>query len=266
MKSDPARLPRAAGIARDAGAAVMAVYGRPGAVARKEDRSPLTEADRASHALIASRLAALEVDGAPLPVLSEEGRAVPYAVRAAWRRFWLVDPLDGTKEFLKHNGEFTVNIALIEDGRPVLGVVYAPALDVLYTGAAGEGAFRRAGAGPDERLPLAARPARFTVVASRSHMDADTAACIEAFRARHGAVEQRSIGSSLKLCLVAEGAAQAYPRYAPTMEWDTAAAQAVVEAAGGRVLARGTSDPVRYNKPDLHNPPFLVLGAGVEPV
>jgi 3'(2'), 5'-bisphosphate nucleotidase len=217
-------------------------------------------------------------------VLSEESAEVPYTTRCSWSRFWLVDPLDGTKEFVKRNGEFTVNIALIDAGRPVFGVVYAPVLDIMYLGLAGAGAYKIDG-NPESRtrarfvdalqdlgqradaLPrtCCARnptdPGPVRVVASRSHRNAETQAFIDDIEARVGAVELVSIGSSLKLCLVAEGAADIYPRIAPTMEWDTAAAQAVVEAAGGTVTRYQTSHALQYNKPDLHNPYFVVTSA-----
>lgn len=241
--------------ALDAGAAILRIYGRDFSVARKEDRSPLTAADTAAHHIIC---AALEPSG--LPVLSEESKTVAYEQRRKWTRFWLVDPLDGTKEFIKKNGEFTVNIALIENGRPVLGVVYAPVLQIVYYGmvhgAEGiePGAWKAGncvGQTADEILrssspcPLPPAPcaAPLRVVASRSHMNPETETFIAELEVKYGAVELVSSGSSLKLCRVAEGSADIYPRIAPTMEWDTAAAQAVVEAAGGRVVAYDPAVP-----------------------
>jgi len=241
-------------LARRAGEAVLAVYGSEFAVQAKEDRSPLTEADLRAHGVIVAGLAALTPD---LPVLSEESAAEPYDVRAGWGRYWLVDPLDGTREFVRRNGEFTVNIALIDGHSPRLGVVYAPALDLAYGGGAALGAFRQAGTGG--RTPIhvtvpAARPAR--VVGSRSHAGESLAR----FLANLGEHALLSMGSSLKLCLVAEGAADVYPRLGPTSEWDTAAAQAVVEGAGGRVTDLA-GEPLRYNaKAELLNPHFLVFG------
>jgi 3'(2'), 5'-bisphosphate nucleotidase len=241
-------------IARRAGAEAMAIYDGEHQVEFKDDRSPLTAADRAAHAAIVAGLAALEPR---LPILSEEGRAIPYAERRAWSRFWLVDPLDGTKEFIKRNGEFTVNIALIENGAPVLGVVYAPALDRLYCGAVGEGAFVCSGTGHRDpvRVRSADPAAGLTVVMSRSHPSPE----LDDFLRDIKVADALPVGSSLKFCAVAEGQADLYPRLGPTMEWDTAAGQAVVEAAGGRVLALDGS-PLRYNKAELLNPHFIVRG------
>lgn len=188
-------------------------------------------------------------------MLSEEGREIPYAERRHWERFWLVDPLDGTKEFVRRNGEFTVNIALIEGQRPVLGVVQVPVTHVLYAGAEGLGAFRRRGsetfALKTDPLPLTA--AGLKVVASRSHQDVET----EAFLAGLDRPEVVAMGSSLKFMLLAEGSAQLYPRFGPTREWDTAAAQALLTIAGGRVTLRDSDQPLVYNKPSLLNPAFL---------
>jgi len=242
-------------IARAAGRRILAVYERGFTVERKDDRSPLTEADRAAHDVISADLLALTPD---IPVLSEESAKADYAGRAGWKRFWLVDPLDGTKEFINRNGEFTVNIALIENGRAVLGVVYVPVATLIYYACAGQGAYKQQGEA--EARPVRVR--RFNggkpiVVASRSHAGPET----EAFLKSLGEHDIVSMGSSLKLCLVAEGAADVYPRLGPTMEWDTAAAQCVVEVAGGSVTDLGRRSLV-YNKSDLHNPWFIVSGAG----
>jgi 3'(2'), 5'-bisphosphate nucleotidase len=240
-------------IAQQAGAAIMDVYrsGETGETS-KADNSPLTLADLASHRTIVDALTSLTPE---IPVLSEEAADIPYAERSQWSRFWLVDPLDGTKEFIKRNGEFTVNIALVENGEPVLGVVYAPVLDVCYFGTRDAGAFVRRGDAAAQ--PIAVKPhasgETIKVVASRSHSDARTDALLKQL----GDYQCLSMGSSLKLCLVAEGAAHFYPRLGPTMEWDTAAAHAVVNAAGGRVCDWAGAE-LRYNKPDLHNPEFLV--------
>ena len=242
-------------IARAAGRRILEVYERDFKVEHKEDRSPLTEADRASHELISARLQALTPE---VPVLSEESARADYEKRADWRRFWLVDPLDGTKEFINRNGEFTVNIALIEGQRPVLGVVYVPVTSLTYFACAGRNAFKQRG--ENEAQVIRARTydgGKPIVVASRSHAGKETAA----FLADIGAHDVISMGISLKFCLVAEGAADVYPRLGPTMEWDTAAAQCVVETAGGRVTDLERR-PLVYNKPDLHNPWFLVSGAG----
>jgi 3'(2'), 5'-bisphosphate nucleotidase len=241
-------------IARAAGKAILEVYNRDFAVALKGDRSPLTEADRDAHDLIAARLAALEPS---FPLLSEEGSGVPYATRRAWQRYWLVDPLDGTKEFIKRNGEFTVNIALIDRGRAVLGVVLAPALDLEYSASAGSGAFRQSKSGALEPIRVA-RPAGDPprVVCSRSHAGEELAAYLE----RLGPHVQKPMGSAIKICLVAEGAADVYPRLGPTSEWDTAAAQAILECAGGSMIDLD-GRPVAYNsKEGLLNPSFLAFG------
>ncbi|KFN43407.1 3'(2'),5'-bisphosphate nucleotidase CysQ [Arenimonas oryziterrae] len=240
-------------LAADAGAAIMTIYAQDFAVDHKDDRSPLTAADLASHRLIVAGLEAMTPD---IPVLSEESASVPWDVRRTWQRYWLVDPLDGTREFVKKNGEFTVNIALIENGEPVFGVVYAPALDEMLHGQRGVGAFVRSG---DEDVPVLARQpavAPLRVAASRSHMDTRTAAAI----ARMGDVEPLGLGSSLKFCRLAEGRLDVYPRFGPTSEWDTAAGQAVLEAAGGVVL-RLDGSVLSYNTKDsLLNPDFIALG------
>lgn len=252
--------------ALNAGRAIMEIYSNPEAdidLQIKEDDSPLTLADRRSHSIIADALAA-----SPFPLLSEEGEIAAYERRAAEEKLWIVDPLDGTKEFLKHNDEFTVNIALVKQGVPVLGVVYAPALYRLYYGTKSDGAFvaevdpATYNLGAARRLPLEEARGEddcIRIVASRSHLNEDTAAFIENVRRETGRkVETVSAGSSLKLCLVAEGRADVYPRLAPTMEWDTAAGHAVALAAGCQVVEAGTNRPLVYNKPDLHNPRFVV--------
>ena len=252
-------------LAHTAGKGIMEVYQRVDfGQTSKADDSPLTLADMASHHAIVEGLAACTPD---IPVLSEEAANIDYETRSLWSRYWLVDPLDGTKEFIKRNGEFTVNIALIENGCPVLGVVYAPVLDVCYYGAQGVGAFKFSGSdfSPTCRVETRPTPIRVAaqvpgeaikVVASRSHSDARTQALLE----RLGPHESISMGSSLKLCLVAEGKAHFYPRLGPTMEWDTAAAHAVVNEAGGKVCDRDGAE-LHYNKPDLHNPEFFVYAA-----
>ena len=247
-------LARLCTIAAEAGGAILEVYGRDFTVHYKVDRSPLTEADEVSQRIIAERLHALDDS---VPLLSEESAPPDPATRRSWARFWLVDPLDGTKEFLKRNGEFTVNIALIDGERAVLGVVLAPALGRIYYGALGAGAWRRDDGGPPKpihvRLP-AAEPPR--VVGSRSHETRELAEYLAAL----GPHEITPMGSSLKICLVAEGAADLYPRIGPTSEWDTAAAQAILESAGGRMIDI-VGRPLRYNtKEDLLNPHFLAFG------
>jgi 3'(2'), 5'-bisphosphate nucleotidase len=255
LNLQPSILDHIGDIARRAGAAIMEIYQGEFRVECKTDDSPLTCADRAAHEVIVAGLNALAPE---IPVLSEEGKEIPPAVRREWPRFWLVDPLDGTKEFIKRNGEFTVNIALVEGGEPVLGVVYVPAQGTLFGGMKGEGAWRQAGEGLAERISVrrADRVRGLTVVMSRSHPSPELG---EYLKGVHVA-EAIEVGSSLKLCAVAEGRADLYPRLGPTMEWDTAAGQAVVEAAGGSVTTLG-GVPLRYNKENLLNPHFIVRGA-----
>lgn len=268
-----ALLPDVVTIARQASNAIMHIYDSADfGVEHKHDDSPLTLADRAAHEIISSGLKAL----GDCEVLSEEGQEIPWEVRRTWERYWLVDPLDGTKEFIKQNGEFTVNIALIEGGIPVLGVVLAPALDLLYVASKDAGAYKldlksslvdfnvedgRVDSQRAKRLKVSAVPQGATgwrVVGSRSHQS-------EAFLQFTAQLPNASIvsmGSSLKLCLVAEGQADLYPRLGLTSEWDTAAAQAVVEAAGGQVINAETGQPLRYNqKASLLNP-FFIVSAG----
>jgi len=240
-------------LAGRAGGVVLEHYEGHSEVRAKADDSPVTAADEAAEAVILDGLAALTPD---IPVVAEERVAAGKVPELAGGRFWLVDPLDGTKEFLGKNGEFTVNIALIEDRRPVLGVVLAPARGLMWWGVVGEGAWVRANG--DEH-PVAARPrpkSGLVAVASRSHRDAET----DAFLAKEGAVELISAGSSLKFCLVAEGKADVYPRFGPTMEWDTAAGHAVLLAAGGRMIT-ADGEPFLYRKPGFRNPGFIARGA-----
>jgi 3'(2'), 5'-bisphosphate nucleotidase len=240
--------------AREAGAAIMQIYERDFDIQHKGDGSPLTEADLAAHHLICGQLAELSPE---LPILSEESRDIPYAERADWQRYWLVDPLDGTKEFVNRNGEFTVNIALIEDGKPVLGVVYAPVMDILYTGCAGVAMMQKANEQPEEIHVRPFSGKKPCLVASRSHAGEALTAAIERLSDRFGDIDTLSMGSSFKLCLVAEGRADLYPRLGLTSEWDTAAAHAVVTAAGGSVTTL-SGENLCYNKENLLNPWFLV--------
>lgn len=241
-------------LAKEAGDRILDVYNSDFAVQHKDDKSPLTEADMASHRTITAALGALTPD---LPILSEEAAGIPYDIRRSWDIYWLVDPLDGTKEFVKRNGEFTVNIALIQSHRPILGVVYAPVMDVAYFASQDAGAFFQEKTAPAARLEVSrhcAEPIR--VVGSRSHAGES----LKLFLSNLGAHELVSMGSSLKLCLVAAGRADIYPRLGPTSEWDTAAAQCVVEAAGGLVTDT-EMNPLRYNtKESLLNPHFFVFG------
>jgi 3'(2'), 5'-bisphosphate nucleotidase len=241
-------------LARKAGQAILAIYNTDFEVTDKQDNSPLTAADLASHNLIVSTLQQLTPE---IPVLSEESSKIPYETRRTWQRYWLIDPLDGTREFIKRNGEFTVNIALIEGQQPVLGVIYAPVIDKLYYGVKGEGAWLREGAA--EAVQIQVQPQRrdpTQVAGSRSHAGDSLRQYLENL-GNHALL---SMGSSLKFCLVAEGKADLYPRLGPTSEWDTAAAQAIVEAAGGRVTTLDMQ-PLRYNTKDsLLNPHFFVFG------
>ena len=255
-------LPLVVRTAIEAGEAIMEIYDSPQTeweVERKADNSPLTLADRRSHEVIARALASTGIH-----LLSEEGSKTPYAERQAWSELWIVDPLDGTKEFIKRNGEFTVNIALVRQGAPVLGVIFVPVSRTLYVGSPA-GAWRAVvAAGAYEINALAATPIhaarlkRPAVVASRSHLNADTEAFIQDLEAQHPeGIDVVSAGSSLKFCLVAEGKADFYPRFAPTMEWDTAAGHAICQAAGACVC-QANGEPLRYNRENLLNPYFLV--------
>jgi len=243
-------------IARAAGEATLAVYESEFAVELKADHSPLTEADRASHDIIRDGLQALRP---LLPILSEESPAEEIEARRTWGTYWLVDPLDGTKEFVKRNGEFTVNIALVDDHRAVLGAVLAPVLGVEYTAALGSGAWRQGPDGPKTPITVApVGPGPVRVVGSRSHPSGALAAYLEQL----GPHELQAMGSSLKICLVADGQADIYPRLGPTSEWDTAAAQAILESAGGGMITTA-GQALRYNtKDDLLNPHFLAFGDG----
>lgn len=248
-----------------AGQKIMEVYnGVDFDIELKNDNSPLTKADRLAHEKIKE-----ELEKTGLPLLSEEGAKTEYSERKDWKYYWLVDPLDGTKEFIKRNGEFTVNISLVHDQKSILGVVYAPAHDVLYFGANTLGAFKidqpnstyfnsyAALISNAAKLPLH-KTETYTVVASRSHLSQETKDYLEMLRDEHGKINTISSGSSLKLCLVAEGSADVYPRFAPTMEWDTAAGHAIVEAAGKTVIQHSSESPLLYNKKDLLNPWFIV--------
>lgn len=244
-------------LARDAGAEIMAIYSRDFSIEEKEDKSPLTEADSAAHRLIAAGLATLTP---ALPILSEED-VEGFGGADEQGRYWLVDPLDGTKEFIKRNGEFTVNIALVENGIPVLGVVYAPALNVTYSGARGLGAVKVSDAGERTPINVADAPVgrAWRVVGSRSHASAETAEWL----AKLGDYELVPMGSSLKLCLVAEGAADVYPRLGLTSLWDTAAAHAVVNEAGGEVVRLDGAALSYANTAEVLNPYFIVQARSV---
>jgi 3'(2'), 5'-bisphosphate nucleotidase len=233
-----------------AGKAILEIYNSADfGVEIKGDNSPLTKADQAAHQVIVGFLEKTE-----LPILSEEGKDIPYGVRKNWEYFWMVDPLDGTKEFIKKNGEFTVNIALIHQGKPIIGVVYAPVLKWLYWGNQEEGAWKKEGNKDPFQLKKQEKKEVKTIVASRSHLSPETKAFIDQF----SGAEVISMGSSLKFMLVAEGKAQIYPRFAPTMEWDTAAAQGVIEAMGGLVIIYPELETLKYNREDMLNSWLLV--------
>ncbi len=251
-------------LAMTAGEAILEVYGRDDLeVAHKGDDSPVTAADMAAHVILNAGLEGM-LDG--VPVLSEESAIPEFTERKQWGSYWVIDPLDGTKEFISRNGEFTVNVALIENHVPVLGVVHVPVSGMSYAGARDLGSFRQNPDGHRTAISVRAMVGRgkigmpVEVVASRRHGTGAVDDLLDRLTARLGVIETCNMGSSLKLCLVAEGKADIYPRLAPTMEWDTAAAQAVVEAAGGEVL-NFDLEPMRYNtKEDLLNPYFYVLG------
>ncbi len=242
-------------IAISAGERILEIYQRTDFSAiteSKADHSPLTLADKASHEYIVSHLAMIYPE---IPIFSEEGRQIPYAERKDWNWFWLVDPLDGTKEFLKRNGEFTVNIALVERQTVILGVVYAPVLGTLYYGSGQEGAFKQERGKAAEAIRVNGKTGQRIAVGSRSHGSEEEAQALK----QYDVVEQIAIGSSLKFCLIAEGKADVYYRHGPTMEWDTAAGQAVVEAAGGKVLDINGQKCI-YNKPSPLNSSFVCTG------
>ncbi len=247
-----------------AGKRIMEIYDNEDfEVEAKGDDSPLTKADLASHEIIMEYLKETDI-----PVLSEEGKDLSYEERKAWKRLWIVDPIDGTKEFIKKNGEFTVNIALVVDQAPVLGVIYVPALQELYYAEKKTGSFKLEGithfsslediTSKAQRLPLTTNSKQYTVVASKSHLSPETVEYIKSLEKEHGEVASISKGSSLKLCMVAEGQADCYPRFAPTMEWDTAAGQAICMYAGKTVTDYTSKASMLYNRENLLNNWFLV--------
>lgn len=262
--------------ALQAGAEIMKVYTDPNAdfeIEKKADNSPLTIADRKSHAIIAGWLA-----DTPYPILSEEGKKIPTEERQSWKELWVVDPLDGTKEFIKRNGEFTVNIAYVKNGVPEAGVIYIPVKEELFFADTEKGAYKLSNEDglltrinenkepgctlevlieKAQKLPYPTPHEGFMIVASRSHLNAETEEYIERMKKEHAKVETVSKGSSLKLCLIAEGVADVYPRFAPTMEWDTAAGHAIIRVAGKEVYQANTDKPLVYNKEDLLNPWFI---------
>ena len=236
-------------IAVEAGASIMEIYNKDFEVEYKDDKSPLTQADLKSNEIICSSLEKLYPN---IPIMSEENKQTDFDERKNREYYWCIDPIDGTKEFIKKNGEFTVNIALVYKNTPVLGVVYAPAIDTMYSSKKDEGAFKN-----EERLPISRDDNKYVIVASKSHMSKETQDYVDSIETPKEK-ELISMGSSLKLCLVAEGKADCYPRIAPTMEWDTAAADAIVREAGKMTYNFETKEPMIYNKEDLLNPNFLV--------
>ena len=250
--------------ALEAGKVILEIYKSDDfEVEVKGDNSPLTKADKASHNTLVYYL---EKTG--VPILSEEGKEIPFKERKDWKQLWILDPIDGTKEFIKRNGEFTVNIALVAEQRTVLGVIFVPALGDLYFSTLALGSFKinidlksysiENILETADKLPLEREDKTFTIVASRSHMSAETEGYVTEMKAKHGTVNLISKGSSLKLCMVAEGTADCYPRFAPTMEWDTAAGQAICEHAGFKVIDLNTKKDMMYNKEELLNKWFLV--------
>jgi len=249
-----------------AGLEILKIYNNPNSdfsIEKKADNSPLTIADKTSHNEIVKYLQRTNI-----PILSEEGKTIEYKERKKWKTFWLIDPLDGTKEFIKKNDEFTVNIALIKNGNPVMGIIYVPVLKSLYIGIIAEGAWKLETDNPEitfeeiksrgVKLPQPNNNKNFFVVGSRSHMSKETEEYIAKLKNKHRQIEIISKGSSLKICMVAEGAANEYPRFGPTMEWDTAAGHAIANAAGKKLWLTDLSSELSYNKENLLNPFFIV--------
>jgi len=239
-------------IAKKAGDEIMKIYQQDFEVNYKKDNSPLTKADIKSNEIITGSLKDLYPK---IPILSEENKEVPYNIRRNWEYFWLIDPLDGTKEFVKKNGEFTANIALIHKDTPVLGVIYAPVLKILYYAQKDKGAFKQEKNRKPQRLSICREANNDTlkIIVSKSHYNQETKEFVDNLKNQYEKIEFINIGSSLKFCLIAEGKADIYPRLAPTMEWDIAAGQAIVEQAGGEVLSFKIKKPLRYNKKNLCN-------------
>ena len=245
------------------GHAIMKVYASDFSVEHKSDATPLTLADKNCHQIIEEQLKKTKI-----PILSEEGDQIVYSERKEWDYFWLVDPLDGTKEFIKRNGDFTVNIAMIYNQKPIMGVIYVPEKKVLYFAMDGLGSYRTNRSSlidnlqelivESNKLPINYKRDNYVIVGSRSHMSTETEQFIAEKKEKYGQIDFMAVGSSLKLCMVAEGKADAYPRYAPTMEWDIGAGHAIVKMAGFSVYKYNTNQEVVYNKRDLLNPWFLV--------
>ena len=243
-------LARVKALSLEAGRAIIELYEHPSSSEAKADKSPVTAADRAAHRVLVDGLAATWPD---IPIVSEEGKIPDSEIRRHWQRFWLVDPLDGTKEYLSRNGEFTVNVALISGGEPVMGVVHAPALGLTYCALRGYGALRQTGMSPEVRIQSRPKPTgeALVVVESRSHPSAALESWIKGIHV----AKRVQAGSSLKLCWVADGQADVYPRFGPTMEWDVAAGDCVYRVARAEA---GPPSPLTYNKPDLRNTDFVL--------
>ncbi len=266
--------------AKNAGDAILNVYNSDFAIYYKEDKSPVTLADKRSHIIVTNYLKEtnIKINGDPIPILSEEGSVIPFKERKNWSHFWLIDPLDGTKEFMKRNGEFTVNIALIDKDTPLLGVIYLPVLDVMYFAFHKRGAYKLENCKAlidnvilydsldkiiKKSVKLSMRSisnnsADITVIGSRSHTSKEFEEFIAGIKAQYESVNCISVGSSIKFCLVAEGQAHIYPRYSPSMEWDTAAGHAIIKESGGEVIDLKTHLPLKYNKESLLNYWFIV--------
>ncbi|MCK5906529.1 MAG: 3'(2'),5'-bisphosphate nucleotidase CysQ [Flavobacteriales bacterium] len=250
----------------EAGKKILKVYNSDFSFENKEDNSPLTLADKNAHDIITEYLSAT-----PFPILSEEGTHAPYSERKTWETLWIVDPLDGTKEFIKRNGEFTVNIALVKNGIPIMGIIYIPVSSTLYFSSKEIGAFKVENICFDSdlnsleelinksiKLPLNITDKPYTVAVSRSHLSDETKEYLEELKSKHGEVQTISKGSSLKFCIIAEGLADEYPRNAPTMEWDTAAGHAILNSTGYGIFLKDSEEEISYNKSDLLNPFFIV--------
>lgn len=243
-------------VSREAGKIILDIYNKPNfEVLIKDDKSPLTEADKKANDYI---VAQLEVLYPEIPFITEELKATDYSERKAWEYLWLIDPLDGTKEFIKRNGEFTVNIALIKNGVPVAGVIYIPVQDVTFFAVEGEGTYRINVDGTKDKLAVKDRGSILTLIGSRSHQSDDFIAYINEQKKQFETVEVIPAGSSLKFCKVAAGEADCYPRLGPTMEWDTGAGHIIATEAGATITVAGTAEPLNYNKENLLNPFFIV--------